>query len=97
MESNRHVCEVNIAVHPRFQRLGVGSRLIAEIKRHAVRHGIRKLRLRVLSCNTPALHFYRKCGFEEEGRLREEFYLSGRYVDEVFMSCWLTGGEGDGD
>lgn len=97
MESNRHVCEVNIAVHPRFQRLGVGTRLIAEIKRHAARHGIRKLRLRVLSCNTPALQFYRKCGFEEEGRLREEFYLSGRYVDEVFMSCWLTGGEGDGD
>lgn len=97
MESNRHVCEVNIAVHPRYQRLGIGSRLIAEIKRHAACHGIRKLRLRVLSSNTAAIMFYRKCGFEEEGRLREEFYLGGRYVDEIFMSCRLTGGEEDGD
>ncbi|MEK4061243.1 MULTISPECIES: GNAT family N-acetyltransferase [unclassified Paenibacillus] len=96
MESNRHVCEVNIAVHPKFQRLGIGGQLIEAIKQHAGENGIRKLRLRVLSSNTPALSFYRKCGFEEEGRLREEFYLGGHYVDEVFMSCMLTGGKGNG-
>jgi ribosomal protein S18 acetylase RimI-like enzyme len=96
MESNRHVCEVNIAVHPKFQRLGIGGQLIEAIKQHAGENGIRKLRLRVLSSNIPALSFYRKCGFEEEGRLREEFYLGGHYVDEVFMSCMLTGGKGNG-
>jgi ribosomal protein S18 acetylase RimI-like enzyme len=96
MESNRHVCEVNIAVHPRFQRQGIGGMLIAAIKRHAAAHGIRKLRLRVLSSNEPALAFYRKCGFHEEGRLKDEFYLSGHYVDEVFMCCMLTGGNEDG-
>ncbi|AIQ20979.1 GNAT family acetyltransferase [Paenibacillus sp. FSL H7-0357] len=96
MVSNRHVCEVNIAVHPKFQRLGIGGQLIEAIKQHAGENGIRKLRLRVLSSNTPALSFYRKCGFEEEGRLREEFYLGGHYVDEVFMSCMLTGGKGNG-
>lgn len=92
MESNRHVCEVNIAVHPNYQRLGIGSQLMEEIKQHATSHAIRKLRLRVLSCNRPALSFYHKCGFLEEGRLREEFYLGGRYVDEIFMSCMLRGG-----
>lgn len=96
MESNRHVCEVNIAVDPQFQRQGIGSRLIEAIKQHAADHGIRKLRLRVLSSNEPALAFYRKCGFEEEGRLKEEFYLGGQYVDEVFMSCMLTGGNQNG-
>lgn len=96
MESNRHVCEVNIAVHPRFQRQGVGGRLMEAIKSHAAQYAIRKLRLRVLSSNGPALSFYRKCGFQEEGRLREEFYLGGRYVDEVFMSCMLIGGHEDG-
>ncbi|WP_019914944.1 GNAT family N-acetyltransferase [Paenibacillus sp. HW567] len=96
MESNRHVCEINIAVHPRFQRQGIGGRLMEAVKSHAAQHAIRKLRLRVLSCNEPALSFYRKCGFQEEGRLREEFYLSGRYVDEVFMSCMLIGGNEDG-
>jgi ribosomal protein S18 acetylase RimI-like enzyme len=91
MESNRHVCEVNIAVHPSYQRLGIGSQLMVAIKEHAANHAIRKLRLRVLSCNEPALSFYRNCGFVEEGRLREEFYLGGRYVDEIFMGCMLTG------
>ena len=97
MESNRHVCEVNIAVHPNYQRLGIGRQLMEAIKEHAAAHAIRKLRLRVLSCNESAISFYRECGFVEEGRLREEFYLGGRYVDEIFMSCMLTGGNGYGD
>lgn len=96
MESHRHVCEINIAVHPDYQRQGIGRALIAAIKQHAAQYGIRKLRLRALSCNAPALAFYRKCGFREEGRLREEFYLGGRYVDEVYMSCMLNGGKSHG-
>jgi len=65
-------------------------RLMETLKEMAAGKGIRKLRLRVLSCNLAALSFYTKCGFQEEGRLREEFYLGGRYVDEVFMSYPLT-------
>ncbi|MCL6601952.1 MAG: GNAT family N-acetyltransferase [Paenibacillus sp.] len=90
MESNRHVLEINIAVHPRFQRLGIGLRLMETMKRMAAEKGIRKLRLRVLSCNQAALSFYTKCGFQEEGRLVDEFFLGGRYVDEVFMSFMLN-------
>lgn len=90
-DSNRHVCEVNIAVHPNDQRLGIGRQLMDAIRCHAGDHGIRKLRLRVLSSNLTAIAFYKACGFEEEGRLREEFYLGGRYVDQIFMSCWLKG------
>ncbi|BCG61426.1 GNAT family N-acetyltransferase [Paenibacillus sp. URB8-2] len=89
MKSNRHVYEIHIAVHPDRQRSGIGRDLIEAVKKLAAERGIRKLRLRALSCNVPALAFYHKCGFREEGRLREEFYLGGRYVDEVFMSCRL--------
>lgn len=96
MESHRHVCEINIAVHPRFQRQGIGTHLVEAIKQHAAVNGIRKLRLRVLSSNDTAISFYRNCGFREEGRLREEFYLNGQYVDEVFMYFMLTGGNEDG-
>jgi len=90
MESNRHVLEINIAVHPRCQRSGIGLRLVEAVKSLAADKGIRKLRLRVLSCNGAALSFYQKCGFQEEGRLQEEFYLGGRYVDEVFMGFQLA-------
>ncbi|QWU15937.1 Acetyltransferase (GNAT) family protein [Paenibacillus sophorae] len=90
MKSNRHVYEIHIAVHPDWQRLGIGRSLIEAVKELASERGIRKLRLRALSCNATALAFYGQCGFDEEGRLREEFYLAGRYVDEVFMSCRLV-------
>lgn len=97
MASHRHVCEINIAVHPDYRRKGVGRQLIEAVKQHVSIHGVRKLRLRVLSVNKAALAFYHSCGFEEEGRLREEFYLQGRYVDDVFMSLMLKGaGDGQG-
>ncbi|NUU59786.1 GNAT family N-acetyltransferase [Paenibacillus agri] len=91
MKSHRHVCEINIAVHPEFRRSGIGRQLVEAVKRHVRDYGIRKLRLRVLASNEVALTFYRSCGFQEEGRLREEFYLGGHYVDEIFMGLMLTG------
>lgn len=93
MESHRHVCEINIAVHPNVRRRGIGRELIEAVKKHVRDYGIRKLRLRVLSVNEAALAFYRSCGFEEEGRLREEFYLQGRYVDDIFMGLMLSDGQ----
>ncbi|WP_125461198.1 GNAT family N-acetyltransferase [Paenibacillus ihbetae] len=89
MESHRHVMELNIAVHPSYQRQGIGLQLIEAAKELAGGEGIAKLRLRVLSSNPAALSFYRACGFREEGRLVREFYVNGRYVDDIWMCCFL--------
>ncbi|WP_433944399.1 N-acetyltransferase family protein [Paenibacillus sp. SN-8-1] len=85
LQSNCHVYEINIAVHPSYQRLGIGRTLMEEMKQHAAAQGVRKLCLRVLATNERALEFYRSCGFMEQGRLVEEFYLDGRYVDDILM------------
>ncbi|MGG3280781.1 N-acetyltransferase family protein [Paenibacillus solani] len=90
LHSNRHVLELNIAVHPDYQRQGIGLRLMAAAKDTARSKGILKLRLRVLSSNPGALSFYRYCGFTEEGRLIQEFYVDGRYVDDILMCCFLS-------
>jgi ribosomal protein S18 acetylase RimI-like enzyme len=90
LHSNRHVLELNIAVHPAYQRQGIGQRLIEAVKDMARVEGISKLRLRVLSSNPGAFSFYRNCGFQEEGRLIQEFYVDGRYVDDILMSCFLS-------
>lgn len=90
LASNRHVLEINIAVHPFFHRVGIGTALMDAMKELAAARGIRKLSLRVLSCNHDALSFYRKCGFTEEGRLSDEFYIAGRYVDDVLMAHFLS-------
>ena len=38
-----------------------------------------------------ARRLYESCGFTAEGVLREEFFLGGRYVDDVLMACMLVG------
>ncbi|HZG55711.1 GNAT family N-acetyltransferase [Paenibacillus sp.] len=85
MESNAHVAELAIAVHPDFQGRGVGRLLVETACREAKAEGKRKLSLRVMSTNEQAIRFYEKLGFREQGRLVEEFYAAGRYVDDVLM------------
>lgn len=52
----------------------------------ARRRGAQKLSLRVLAPNGAARRLYESCGFTVEGVLREEFFLDGRYVDDVLMA-----------
>ncbi len=54
--------------------------------RQARGRGARKLSLRVLGFNVRARQLYESCGFRVEGVLRAEFYLDGRYVDDVLMA-----------
>jgi len=90
LESNRHVLMVNgLAVDPELQGRGLGRVLLDGAVAEARARGARKLALRVLSENAPARALYRRFGFVEEGVLREEFLLDGRYVDDVFMALFL--------
>jgi len=89
MPVNRHVYEINIAVHPNDRRSGVATSLMHAMKEHAREQGVHKLRLRVLSSNPGAIAFYTQCGFETEGRLVSEFYIAGKYVDDILMSYFI--------
>ncbi len=87
LESNRHVYEINIAIHPDYQRMGIGRKLMAAMKEKAKADGVRKLSLRVLGTNQAAKAFYEQCGFRVQGVLPEEFWLGGRFVDDILMWC----------
>ncbi|WP_422658652.1 GNAT family N-acetyltransferase [Paenibacillus sp. EC2-1] len=89
LESNHHVLELNIAIHPSYQRKGLGSRLMQAAKDMARLEHKRKLRLRVLSSNPGAISFYKTCGFHEEGRLEREFFIDGHYVDDILMGYFI--------
>ncbi len=89
--SSDHVLTINgVAVDPAKQRRGVGRALIDAAATEARRRGARRLTLRVFSPNTPARALYESAGFEVEGVLRGEFFLSGAYVDDIFMALELT-------
>jgi RimJ/RimL family protein N-acetyltransferase len=89
--SSDHVLTVNgIAVDPARQGRGVGRALIEAAIAEARRRGARRLTLRVFSPNERARRLYESAGFVVEGVLRDEFFLDGRYVDDVLMAIDLT-------
>jgi ribosomal protein S18 acetylase RimI-like enzyme len=90
LASCSHVLVIRgLAVHPARQRCGVGRQLVQACIEQARSAGARKLSLRVLGGNAAARRLYESCGFTVEGVLREEFFLAGRYVDDVVMACML--------
>lgn len=90
LESNRHVLQIaGLAVDPGCARQGLGRRLVDAAVAEATRRGARRLTLRVLGANPGAQALYASCGFVVEGVLREEFWLAGRYVDDVLMARGL--------
>ncbi|AKI97833.1 GNAT family N-acetyltransferase [Kosmotoga pacifica] len=46
---------------------------------------LHKVLLNVYSFNERAMKSYKKCGFVEEGRLREQIFRMGRYYDTIIM------------
>lgn len=55
--------------------------------------GLRKVCSSVIAYNERSFHYSKKCGYEEEGRKRLQFYRNGAYHDEiclaVFREKWL--------
>ncbi len=78
-----------VMVHPDFQGLGLGARLMAEVERVGREMGLEQL---VLDCRggTGNDEFYKKCGYEEYGRMRAALKLSADdYRDRIMMALEL--------
>ena len=65
---------------------GYGQEAIKILQKFAFEElNLHKLELEVHAYNEKAYNCYKKCGFVEEGRKRENFYINGKYTDTVFM------------
>lgn len=81
----RHA-EVGIALVPEARGKGVGTAALAQLVEFAfVRRNLRRVYLVTLATNLGGLACYRKVGFVEEGRHREQCWVRGEYVDEIAM------------
>ena len=47
---------------------------------------LNRIQLRVKPSNASAVALYKKCGFQQEGILREAIYKDGYYEDLIMMS-----------
>jgi len=77
-----------------FWDKGYGTDAIRTLLRFAFRElGMHKVCLNVDSVNDRAIACYKKCGFVQEGRLREHRFYHGEYKDDLWMAVladdWL--------
>ncbi len=47
---------------------------------------LHSIKLDVMSFNERALNCYKKCGFKEAGRIREDRFINGKYYDTIVMN-----------
>lgn len=88
---NGHVRQIQgLAVASWARGAGVGRTLLRAACAEARRQGANRITLRVLGHNTPARALYASEGFAVEGVLSGEFFLHGRYVDDVLMGRSLA-------
>lgn len=65
---------------------GYGTEAIQILQEFAFnRLNLNKLELEVMDYNQRAISCYKKCGFIEEGRIRESHFINGKYTDRIFM------------
>lgn len=86
---NRHCAQVVIGVRASASGRGIGTALLDELDRWAVRRGVRRLALTVMAHNERAISLYRRCGFELEGMRRASVGVDGAYLDELLMAKLL--------
>ena len=66
---------------------GYGSDAMRLILRHAFNNlNLHRVVLQVFADNPRAVRSYEKVGFTHEGRLREDVFKNGRYIDVLIMS-----------
>jgi RimJ/RimL family protein N-acetyltransferase len=91
------ICEMGIGIGDRdYWGRGYGREAIGLLLDYAFRLcNFRKVYLSTSSNNERAIRCYRACGFVEEGRLRQQLWSGGTYVDEVDMGIlrdeWQAG------
>jgi len=84
LHSRRAHLGISLAPHARGR--GLGTDAVRVLLRYAFSvRGLHRVQLEALADNANALACYRRAGFVEEGRMREDAWLNGRWVDNVVM------------
>ncbi len=66
--------------------VGFGTEAVSAVLRFAFTDlHLHRVAVRVLATNARAIHCYRKCGFQIEGRERETVCLDGQWQDDLIM------------
>jgi GNAT superfamily N-acetyltransferase len=85
-----HVASFGVAVHPAFQRKGLGKLLIVALEQIALDQCIKKIEVNCYDGNAAAA-LYRSLGYVAEGRrLKKGRLNNGTYVDELLFYKFIS-------
>lgn len=82
---------LNLAVHPAFRRMDVGSQMVAKLVGKLSRGRRTELEIPVRESNLNAQLFFRRCGFLAVGTVREHFADNG---EDAYLMRYELGGTG---
>jgi len=102
MRIDRHARHAEVGIHigdSQHWDQGLGTEAMRLILRHAFETlNLNRVFLRVYEDNPRAMRVYRKLGFKDEGRLRQDRFLEGKYWDTLLMGLlqpeWLASQKG---
>jgi ribosomal protein S18 acetylase RimI-like enzyme len=89
-DHNKHNGELQIHVHPDFQRLGLGTAMMIILLKEATDQRLNVIHLKVESENIGAIALFRKFGFQQD-YIEQEKNSQGEPHDILFMSHKLRG------
>ena len=80
-------CELGIAIGREYWGKGFGQDAVRTLVDYAFDHlNLNRVALQVLADDPRAVTAYRKAGFSEEGRLRQQAWVNGAFADELLMA-----------
>jgi RimJ/RimL family protein N-acetyltransferase len=86
LKRTSHKVEFGVCVLKEFWGFGIGKNFLKGTVHWADSNGIRKITLDVLETNVNAIELYKKYGFEVEGVLKKDKFLSdGNYYNTILM------------
>lgn len=78
----------SVFIEPEFQKKGVASILLSAIIEYSEKY-VEQILLTVADDNKPAIHLYKKFGFETYGIEIQAMKDNGRYIDEILMKRFM--------
>ncbi len=84
-----HRGSLGMGILPEFRGQGIGTKLVDAVLRHAKVYGLEKVELNVYTSNKAAVALYKKCGFEEEGLIKQYRKLDGQIYDSLIMAKYM--------
>lgn len=84
-EVYRGVAEVTIYVSKKFQKMGIGKRLLTHLVKESEKAGFWTLQAGIFSENKISIHLHEQCGFRILGIREKIAQRNGQWYDNVVM------------